>query len=251
MWGAPVSAVHDLDPRRDIRLIRERLALALHRDEDVQAILEDLAQRAPLALADLIVGPRAQPSAGLARASLGVIDVLEGAVSAAGLYRRLLDLAGSAQGEVLTVAASRHPAASWMVSLSRRVEGEGAGRTHLLHAAGHPAFAAACWAHAEAGHRLGLIAASAETGLPEPCGALASVGDVHGAAEAGVRALERTPDSPVVATLAATWGPDIGPILKSAVGHLRTRPSATALRNQSMGYPAIAALLDTVARGMV
>ena len=71
------------------------------------------------------------------------------------------------------------------------------------------------------------------------------------AAEAAVRTLERTPESPVVATMAASWGPDVTPILRSAVGHLRTRSSAHALRNQSAGYPAVAALLDTVARGMV
>lgn len=246
-----MSAVNDLDPRRDISLIRERLALALGDNEDVSEILEDLAQRDPLALADLVVGPRAQSSSGLVQAALKVIDVLEKAVSPTGLYRRLLDLAGSAAPDVLEVAAKRHPAASWVVQLSRRVEGAEAGRTHLKAAAGHPSFAAACWAHADAGHHVGLIAAAQETGLPEPAGALAALGQVDAAAEAAVRTLERTPESPVVATIAAAWGPDVSPILRAAVGHLRSRDAAHALRNQSAGYPAVAALLNTVARGMV
>lgn len=246
-----MSIVNDLDPKRDISLIRERLSLALHREEDVSEILRDLAVRNPLALADLVVGPRAEASAGLIQAALGVIEELEQAVSPTGLYRRLLDLAGPAAPRVLEVAAQRHPAASWVVQLSRQVEGAAAGRTHLKAAAGHPAFVAACWAHADAGHAAGLIAAAGETGLPEPASALAAVGRVEEAAEAAVRTLERTPDSPVVATMAATWGPDLTPILRSAVGHLRTRDSAHALRNQSAAYPAVAALLDTVARGMV
>jgi len=246
-----LSTVNDLDPRRDISLIRERLDLCLHRGEDVTEILEDLAQRDPLALADLVVGPRSQPSAGLISAALGVVETLEGAVSPNGLYRRLMDLAGSAAPDVLEIAAQRHPAASFVVQLSRQVEGAEAGRTHLRAAAGHPSFTAACWAHADAGHWAGLIAAAGETGLPEPAGALAAMGQIDRAAEATVRTLERTPDSPVVATLAAAWGPDITPILRAAVGHLRTRDAAHALRNQSAGYPEVAALLNTVARGMV
>ena len=110
---------------------------------------------------------------------------------------------------------------------------------------------AACWAHAEAGHRRGLIATAAATGLPEPAAALAALGDLDGAAEATVRVLEHTPESPVVATLAAAWGPDIRPILHRAVSHLRTRSSAEALRTQSTRYPKIAAMLQQVARGMV
>ncbi len=246
-----MSAVTDLDPRRDISLIRERVSLALSQDKDVTEILQDLAERNPLALADLVVGPRATPSAGLVRAALSVIDALEQAVSPTGLYRRLLDLAGAAAPDVLQVAARRHPAASWVVQLSRRVEGEMAGRTHLKAAAGHPAFAAACWAHADAGHVAGLIGAASETGLPEPAAALAGVGLSDAAAQACVRTLERTPESPVVAMMAASWGPDVSPILRAAVGHLRTRDSAHALRTQSAGYPAVAALLNTVARGMV
>ncbi len=246
-----MSVATGLDPRQDIALIRERLSLQLHQDEDIGATLSDLAKRDPIALADLVLGPRAQSEPSLIRASLTVVEAMEHAVAPNGLYRRLMDLAGSAAPEVLEVASRRHPAASWMVQLSRRVEGREAGHTHLLAAAGHPAFTAACWAHAEAGHRRGLIATAAATGLPEPAAALAALGDLDGAAEATVRVLEHTPESPVVATLAAAWGPDIRPILHRAVSHLRTRSSAEALRTQSTRYPKIAAMLQQVARGMV
>lgn len=245
-----MSAVAGLDPRRDMGLIRERLALQLSREEDISEILQDLARRDPVALADLVLGPQAQSEPVLIRTALEVVEAMEQAVAPNGLFRRLMDLAGSAAPEVLEVAARRHPAATWMVQLSRRAEGHEAGRTHLLAAAGHPAFTSACWAHAEAGHRRGLIATAATTGLPEPAAALAAVGDMDGAAEAAVRILEHTPNSPVVATLAAAWGPDVRPILQRAVSHLRTRGAAEAMRTQSTGYPQIAALLQNVARGM-
>jgi hypothetical protein len=246
-----MSAVLDLDPRRDISLIRERLHLALSSPEGAGEILRDLAVRDPLALTDLVVGPRAQKSSGLVLAALQVVEVLEKTVSPTGLYRRLLELGGPAAPQVLQTAAQRHPAASWLVQLSRRVEGDAAGQIHLKAAAGHPSFTAACWAHAQAGHTAGLIAAAGETGLPEPASALAALGHIDAAAEAAVRTLERTPDSPVVATMAAAWGPDLRPILRSTVGHLRTRDAAHALRTQAAAYPAVAALLNTVARGMV
>jgi hypothetical protein len=246
-----MSVATGLDPRQDIALIRERLSLQLSRQEDIDATLNDLAERDPVALADLILGPRASAEPRLIQAAMSVAEAMEQAVAPHGLYRRLMDLAGAAGPDVLEVAARRHPAATWMVQLSRRVEGREAGLTHLMAAAGHPAFTAACWAHAEAGHRRGLIATAAATGLGEPAAALAALGDLDGAAEATVRILDRKPESPVVATIAAAWGPDVRPILHRAVSHLRTRETAEALRTQSTRYPRIAAMLERVARGMV
>ena len=89
-----------------------------------------------------------------------------------------------------------------------------------------------------------------ELGRPEPAGALASVGAIDAAAQATVRTLECSTESPVVATLAAVWGPDIRPLARKTIGHLRSRRVALALHAQLKGYPDIAALLDTVIRAM-
>jgi hypothetical protein len=246
-----MSVATGLDPRRDLGLIRERLALQLNAREDITDTLRDLAERDAIALADLVVGPRAQANATLIRAALTVVEVMETAIAPNGLYRRLMDLSEHAAPDVLEVASRRHPAASWMIQLSRQVEGQAAGQTHLCAAAGHPAFTAACWAHAEAGHRDGLVTTATTTGLPEPAAALAALGDLDGAAKAAVRALEHTPTSPVVATIAAAWGPDVRPVLRRSVSYLRTRAAAEALRAQASRYPDIAAMLERVARGMV
>ena len=77
-----------------------------------------------------------------------------------------------------------------------------------------------------------------------------AVGAIDAAAIATVRTLECSTESPVVATLAAVWGPDIRPIARKTIGHLRSRRVALALHAQLKGYPDIAALLDTVIRAM-
>ena len=80
-----MSAIADLDPRKDMSLIRERLSLQLTRGEDVAPLLADLAIRNPIALADLVVGPRAQHDTGLVRGALTVIEPLELALAPNGL----------------------------------------------------------------------------------------------------------------------------------------------------------------------
>ena len=57
-----MSVATGLDPRRDLGLIRERLALQLKAREDITDTLRDLAERDAIALADLVVGPRARLS---------------------------------------------------------------------------------------------------------------------------------------------------------------------------------------------
>ena len=65
-----MSVATGLDPRQDIALIRERISLQIHRQEDIGPTLNDLAARDPIALADLVLGPRAQSEPILIRASL-------------------------------------------------------------------------------------------------------------------------------------------------------------------------------------
>lgn len=245
------SAIADLDPRKDMSLIRERLSLQLTRGENIAPLLADLAERNPIALADLVVGPRAQHDTGLVRGALTVIEPLENALAPNGLYRRLVALSKETQLEVLQTAAQRHPTGSWLVELSRKVEGKDAGQTHLAAVAGHPSFTAACWAHAKAGHLPGLISVAGATGMPDPAASLAFHGHVDACAVALVRTLERTPESPVVHMISAAWGPDPGPILHKAIGHLRSRKVGLALHAQTRGYAQYSSLLDNVIQAMV
>jgi hypothetical protein len=209
-----------------------------------------LARKDPVALAEVVCGPRAPGGAAVARAALPHAALLEAQLSPRGLYPRLLDLAGEAAPEVLAVAAARHPAASWLVPLSRKAEAFAVGITHLIAAANHPAFAAVCVAHAEAGHVDGLVFAAAETGRAEPAAALLAL-DVGAALRAAGAALDRDPASPVLAHLAAVWGPEPDALFARLIPHLRGRAAAEALLRRARHLPRTTDVLRAVLRGMV
>jgi hypothetical protein len=87
--------------------------------------------------------------------------------------------------------------------------------------------------------------------MPDPAASLAFHGHVDACAVALVRTLERTPESPVVHMISAAWGPDPGPILHKAIGHLRSRKVGLALHAQTRGYAQYSSLLDNVIQAMV
>jgi hypothetical protein len=229
---------------RDLDLVRGALQAAA----DPAPLLWAIAARDSVALAELVCGSRAVPGAAVARAALPFVEALEAKVSARGLYPRLVDLAGAAAGEVLEIAAGRHPSAGWLVPLSDRVEGPRAGMTHLRAAAGHPAFSSACHAHAGAGHVEALIEAAGELGRAEPAAALVEVDE-----EAAVRAAAAALDagaSDVVALLAAAWGPEPDALVRKLVPRLRTRSAAETLQRDARHLPITSKLLAAVLPGM-
>jgi folylpolyglutamate synthase/dihydropteroate synthase len=136
------------------------------------------------------------------------------------------------------------------VALSEKVERENAGFVHLVAAQRHPSFTACCWAHAEAGTRAVSWPSRPETARPEPVAALLSAGHETAALEAAARVLERDPRSPVIAWLAAVWGPDIDGLLVRIVPNLRTSEAVRALAATSQAYPRASALLEVVGRGL-
>lgn len=246
-----MTTVADLDPKRDMAIIRSRVFHAFEAQEDIVPLLKALAERHPVALADLIVGAKAPQHTDWVRAALHVVAELEQALAPTGLYGRLASLHPDTAQDVLATASQRHPAGNWLVSMSRRIEGQRAGLTHLLGCTSHPAFAQNCWSHAQAGHLPGLVEVAAETGRPEPAAALAAHGHMDAAGLAIVETIAHTPNTPVVAMVAAAWGPDLAPLLHKCLPHLRSRRVALALHRQSNGYPAFSSLLDTVIRAMV
>ena len=227
----------------------EDIVRAAHAIEDPTELYAMLAVRAPIALAEVACGARAPGGPTHARAALRHAEIIEKQLTPRGFYPRLADLAGPAALEVLEVAAARHPAAGWVIKLSRKVEGPRAGAVHLAAAAGHPAFAQACAAHAEAGHIEGLLVAAEHTGRPEPAAALVNV-DPNMAARAAALALNTRPDSPVVAHLAAAWGPEPDALVVKVVSGLRGRAAAESLLQQARHLPHTSRLLRAVIPGL-
>lgn len=236
------------DPRRDLGPLLDAVRAA--GDAPLAPLVDALAAAHPLALAELACGPRSPGGAALVRAVLPHLASLEKALSPRGSYPRLVELAGEAAPEVLAAAARRHPAAGWLVALSRRVEGPRAGATHLLAARTHPAFAQVCHAHAEAGHREGLVEAAGATGRAEPAAALLPF-DEEAALRAAGAALDADPGCPVAAHLAAVWGPEPDALFARIVPHLRSRAAAEALLAACRHQPHARARLELVRKGMV
>ncbi len=249
----------DLDPRNEL----ERLLTAVRDagEQPLGPLFAALARTHPVALAEVVCGPRSPGGEAVVRAGLVHIDVLEAALSPRGAYPRLAELGGEAGTAVLAVAAHRHPAASWLLQLSRRVERENAGATHLFAAAGHPSFAQACRMHAEVGHVEGLVLAASGTGRPEPAAALLAVHldpparanpmlPLDAALRAAAAALDANPDAAVMAHLAAVWGPEPDDLLVRLVPRLRRRDAAEALLTRSRHLPRTRAVLTAVIPGM-
>lgn len=231
MLAGDVSGV---DPRFDLPHLRLLVEEAAREGADLLPFFSALATRAPLALVDLVAGPRAVPGAAVVRAALQLVADLEAVMAPASLYRRLIHLSPATAVDALTVAAARHPRAPWMIVLSEQVTGAGAvGTLHLVAAADLPEFASLCWSHAAAGHLEGLVEAAAMTGRPEPVAALVGCGAVEPARLAAARALESGVAVPLVAWVAATWGPDVDLFFAPVVSLLREPAAVRKLEEQA------------------
>ena len=107
-----------------------------------------------------------------------------------------------------------------------------------------------CRAHAEAGHLDALVFVAGETGRAEPAAALL-VMDIDAALRAAGAALDRAPGSPVLAHLAALWGPEPDDLVVRLIPFLRSRAAAEALLDRARHLPRTASTLRAVLRGMV
>ena len=231
----------------DLQRLREAIGQA-ESAEALEPLYSALARRHPVALLDLVIGPRAASSPAAVRAALGVAGVLEQRASPAALYKRLLEIQPETRGEVIAEAAARNPAASWLVQLSDTAE-DVPGVTHLKACVAHPAFPAICWAHASVGHHEALVEVAA-SGRAEPAAALLHADRRDLAVEAAARALDAAPQSPVVPYLAAVGGPGIEPLLMQLVPRLKSAQAATALQQALVPFPGAAQLLASVLPGM-
>jgi hypothetical protein len=207
-----------------------------------------LVSQHPVAMLDLVIGPRAATSAAAVQAALAVVHKLEQHAPPAAIYKRLLEVNVDTRAEVILAAAQFHPAAGWLVQLSDLAE-DVPGVIHLRSCAPHPAFPAICWAHARAGH-LDALVTTAEMGRAEPSAALLSVGRSELAITAATRALHAAPNSPVVAYLAAVGGVHIEDLLLQLVPRLKSAQAGAALKRSLVPFPRATRLLAAALPGM-
>ncbi len=231
-----------------ITAIEEKLAAS----QPPTAIFRGLEVLNPLALVDVVIGPRAPGGAAMVPAVAAVIDTLESVVPVGPLYRRLVRQARAGRGGILRLAVTRHHEESWIIPLSRLAEGTQAGHIHLTEAAEHctpQALTGLCRAHIEADHRAGLVTAARKLARMEPVLALLEVDDLHYAAAGVVALLEAAPDGGFVEQIAARWGPGLAPLLAATLSHVASHTVAERLGHYTRWYPDIHhALTERMAR---
>ena len=225
---------------------RSQVAALVADGQSPRDLLQRLANEDRVALAEVVVGPKAPASPLLVAAALEVLPALEQSIAPRARYQRLVGLAAASRADVLAAACQRHPVASWLVKLSEAVEGPLAGLAHLGATQGLSAFSRVCQLHAEAGHTDALLQAAAALGRPELPAQLAAAGHLEAAAAAVIRCLERDPASPAMAWAAAGWGPDLGPLRLACVRSLRDAKTADALAPWLVGDARATALLPVL-----
>lgn len=229
-----------VDPRAELALLREALVAALDGGEGILGLVEALAARDPVACAELLLGPRAVPHPRVADAALAVSDALAPVLPPSALARRLVDLVPASLPEVRGWALDRHADAAWAWRLDRSERPPGLVALDQL-AAVDP---------------VGAVARALELGLIGAVAARAAAGDrvalralvEHDAPEPGQRAvagwLDAGRSEPVVAWVAAWWGPDVEPWLAGVAPLLHTPEGRERLRAAAADCPTVVAAVE-------
>ncbi len=233
---------------RDLEVLRDDARNDLADGVDLGPLYAALAESEPLALGDLVLGPKALSGRQAVLAAMTVIEAVEKGATPAAVYRRLSDLAPDLSVELLELAAGRHPAAGWMLALSEQVETP-VGRRHLTSALDHPAFASVCTAYAARGHVDALVDL-AESARPEIIAALAANGHDEAFVQAAARALEADPSCPIVPYVCAARGAGVRVLIRALLPRLRSRAAAERLQRDLSPFPEEWKLLAIISAGM-
>ena len=226
--------------------IRAHLEEQIQQGADLTEDLATIAAKEPIALGELVVGPKALPGPAMVLAALSQVETLEASIAPKALFTRLLSLSPESGLEVLQLAVTRHGDASWLVPLSVEVEGAEAGLRQLKAAQEGPGFIGLCEVYAEAGHTGGLLRVACASGCLEPLMALARYADEDTIARAAAGVLCRDPEQAVLAWIVAIRGPMLEPIVMKMIPHMTAASGLRSLREQLCSCPRARLRLDII-----
>ena len=224
-----------LELPRDLAILRRDAETASREGVSLNPLYQSLASEHPIALGEMVYGPKALEGEKAVRAALAVIDVLEAGLQPKALYPRLAQLSPEISLEVLEVATKRFPTEAWVHQLSAKLDVT-PGLKELEEAASHPGFFESCLKHAELGHFEALLRI-ASSGRPEPTAAFLLCDFLPHAIEAGAQALSTRPDCPIVPWIAAAAGPKADKIVCLLLPHLQSREAIASLFSQASLLP--------------
>ena len=233
-----------LELPRDLSILRRDAEQAVAAGQPLDALYGALAGEHPIALGELVYGPKALRGEMAVRASLKVLETLEKNMQPKALYPRLVSLEESTATDVLDAAIARHPNAPWLTVLSKKLNVI-PGLKQLTTEVDGGQFSTACIAHARRGHHEALLALATK-GHPEPAAALLLVGDNASSIKAATLALRTRPEADVIAWLSAAGGPEIDTLLCRLLPHLQSKSAVEALHQKSTPFPQTHARLRAI-----
>ena len=233
-----------LELPRDLRVLQAEAEKAILDGLPLKTLYSSLSQRHPVALGELAVGPRALRGDLAAEAAMEVLDALEKALSAKGLYPRLIKLHPNLGPTLAEVALERFPEALWAQTLGEDFSIV-PGLRELGALRGAEGYEEACVDHARQGHQAALLE-HASLGELEPIAALLLAGQEEAALRAAAIVLAEHPQADVTAWFAAAAGPKCERLLCQLIPHLRSKSAIESLQHRASPYPRAELLLRTL-----
>jgi hypothetical protein len=224
-----------LELPRDLAVLRHAAVQAVAKDQSLNSLYAALAAEHPLALGELVYGPKALDGKPAVLSALNVVEILEKGLQPKALYPRLAKLAPTASAEIFEAAVNRFPSAPWVLKLGKQLQLI-PGLLQLEEIVNTDAFEAVCFAHARNGHFQALLQ-MAKKGHVEPAAALFAVGARNEALHAANLALEQAPNAPVIPWLSAVGGLCIDTWLCGLLPHLKSKAAVENLLAASRPFP--------------
>jgi hypothetical protein len=199
--------------KREHSAIRQKIESLLERDIDIEGYLIQMLEKAPNNLVEtLYQQPLDNPV--YWEVVLKIIRELERYTKPEKLYFYLAEQASLPKRKLLESAIKFHEDSSWLVALSKDIEGDDFGKMHIMEKKKSKNLPQWIFSYAVGGSRKGLVGFAQETGNPLPAAALFRVNAYEDGMDAAVGALRKNPKSPVLKYIVAAIGPDIEHIVE-------------------------------------
>jgi hypothetical protein len=199
--------------KREHSAIRQKIETLLERDVDIEGYLKQMLEKAPNNLVEtLYQQPIDNPV--YWEVVLRIITDLERHTKPQRLYFFLAEQRALSKGKLLQLAIKYHEESSWLSALSKGIEGENFGQTHIMEKRTSKNLPQWIFSYAVDGARKGLVSFARETGNPLPAAALFRINAYEDGMDAAVGALRKNPKSPVIKYIVAAIGPDIEHIVE-------------------------------------
>lgn len=199
--------------KREHSAIRQKIESLLERDVDIEGYLKQMLEKAPNNLVEtLYQQPIDNPV--YWEVVLRIITDLERYTKPQKLYFFLAEQRALSKGKLLQLAIKYHEDSSWLAALSKGIEGENFGQTHIMEKRTSKNLPQWIFSYAVDGARKGLVSFARETGNPLPAAALFRINAYEDGMDAAVGALRKNPKSPVIKYVVAAIGPDIEHIVE-------------------------------------